>query len=158
YKNKRIRVAGDLLQELFRVSFFMLLKDIKYQIEKQYMRKREVSIRTAIRSKTMTDRIDYAMATGNWTGGRAGISQVLDRANFISAIAHRRRVTSLLERTSPHFEARDLHATQWGRMSANETPEGKNCGLVKNLSIGAIISEDRDPEEIKKLLFQFGVK
>jgi len=158
YKNKRIRLAGDLLQELFRVSFFMLLKDIKYQIEKQYMRKKEISVKTAIRSKTMCDRIDYAMATGNWTGGRAGISQVLDRTNFISSIAHRRRVTSLLDRTSPHFEARDLHPTQWGRMSPNETPEGKNCGLVKNLSVGAIISEDRDPEVIRNLLLQLGVK
>lgn len=158
YKNKRIRLAGDLLQELFRVSFFMLLKDIKYQIEKQYMRKREVSVRTAIRSRTMSERIDYAMATGNWTGGRAGISQLLDRTNFISAIAHRRRVTSLLERTSPHFEARDLHPTQWGRISPNETPEGKNCGLVKNLAIGAIISEDRDVDVIKNILFQLNVK
>jgi len=158
YGNKRVRLAGDLLQELFRVSFNMLLKDIKYQLEKQYTRKRAVSIKNAIRSRTMSERMDYAIATGNWTGGRAGISQVLDRVNYLSSIAHRRRVTSLLERSRPHFEARDLHATQWGRMSPNETPEGKNCGLVKNLAIGAVISRERDDTIIKDMLIKFGVK
>lgn len=152
YQNKRVRLAGDLLQELFRVSFSMLLKDIKYQLEKQHTRKRNVNVSNAIRSRTMDERVEFALATGNWTGGRAGISQVLDRTTFLSSISHRRRISLLLEKTRPHFEARDVHATQWGRISANETPEGKNCGLVKNLTVGAIISKERDDLELKKKL------
>ncbi|OQX22439.1 MAG: DNA-directed RNA polymerase subunit B [Candidatus Altiarchaeales archaeon A3] len=152
YQNKRVRLAGDLLQELFRVSFSMLLKDIKYQLEKQYTRKRDVNVSNAVRSRTMDERIEFALATGNWTGGRSGISQVLDRTTFLSSISHRRRISLLLEKTRPHFEARDVHATQWGRVSANETPEGKNCGLVKNLTVGAIISKEKDDSEIKEKL------
>jgi len=152
YQNKRVRLAGDLLQELFRVSFSMLLKDVKYQLEKQYTRGREINVSNAVRSRPMDERIEFALATGNWTGGRSGISQVLDRTTYISSIAHRRRITLLLEKTRPHFEARDVHATQWGRISLNETPEGKNCGLVKNLAVGAIISKERDDSEIKKYL------
>ena len=152
YQNKRVRLAGDLLQELFRVSFSMLLKDIKYQLEKQYTRKRDVNVSNAVRSRTMDERIEFALATGNWTGGRSGISQVLDRTTFLSSISHRRRISLLLEKTRPHFEARDVHATQWGRVSANETPEGKNCGLVKNLTVGAIVSKERDDSKIREKL------
>ncbi len=55
------------------------------------------------------------MATGNWIGGRTGVSQMLDRTNILSTLSHLRRVVSNLSRTQPpHFEARDLHPTQWG--------------------------------------------
>ncbi|HEX55254.1 MAG: DNA-directed RNA polymerase subunit B [Candidatus Altiarchaeales archaeon] len=158
YSNKRLRLAGDLMQELFRVSFNKIARDIKYQLEKQYARHRQVNIKTAVRSNNLTESICYALATGNWTGGRSGVSQVLDRTNYISSLAHRRRISSLLSRSHPHFEARDLHPTQWGRICPNETPEGQNCGLVKNLAVGAIISKDEDAKPIEKYLYEFGVQ
>lgn len=155
YSNKRLRLAGDLMQELFRVSFNKIARDIKYQLEKQNARHRVINIKTAVRSSNLTESICYALATGNWTGGRSGVSQVLDRTNYLSSIAHRRRVSSLLSRSHPHFEARDLHPTQWGRICPNETPEGQNCGLVKNLAIGALISEDEDESKVEKYLLDF---
>lgn len=158
YSNKRLRLAGDLMQELFRVSFNKIARDIKYQLEKQNARHRQVNVRTAVRSNNLTESICYALATGNWTGGRSGVSQVLDRTNYLSSISHRRRISSLLSRSHPHFEARDLHATQWGRICPSETPEGQNCGLVKNLAIGTYISTDKDETEIEKYLHEFGVK
>ncbi|HIE34502.1 MAG TPA: DNA-directed RNA polymerase subunit B'', partial [Candidatus Altiarchaeales archaeon] len=158
YSNKRLRLAGDLMQELFRVSFNKIARDIKYQLEKQHARHRQVNVRTAVRSNNLTESICYALATGNWTGGRSGVSQVLDRTNYVSSLAHRRRVSSLLSRSHPHFEARDLHATQWGRICPNETPEGQNCGLVKNLAIGARISNDEDETPTEKKLYEFGVQ
>jgi len=158
YSNKRLRLAGDLIQELFRVSFNKIARDIKYQLEKQSARHRQVNIRTAVRSSNLTESLCYALATGNWTGGRSGVSQVLDRTNYLSSIAHRRRISSLLSRSHPHFEARDLHATQLGRICPSETPEGQNCGLVKNLAVGAIISKDEDETPIEEYLYKFGVK
>jgi len=157
YSNKRLRTAGDLLQELFRVSFNTLCRDIKYQLEKQHARRRECNVKIAVRSNTLSERIDYALATGNWTGGKSGVSQVLDRTNYLSSIAHRRRVASLLSRSHPHFEARDLHATQWGRVCPNETPEGQNCGLVKNLAIGSRISTHHEDDKFEEYLKEFGV-
>jgi DNA-directed RNA polymerase subunit B len=158
YSNKRLRLAGDLMQELFRVSFNKIARDIKYQLEKQNARHRQVNIKTAVRSNNLTESICYALATGNWTGGRAGVSQVLDRTNYISSLAHRRRVSSLLSRSHPHFEARDLHATQWGRVCPSETPEGQNCGLVKNLSVGTFVSKDEDEKVVAEYLQSLNVK
>ncbi len=157
YSNKRLRLSGDLMQELFRVSFNKIARDIKYQLEKQHARNRKVNIKTAVRSNNLTESICYALATGNWTGGRSGVSQVLNRTNYLASIAHRRRISSLLSRSHPHFEARDLHATQWGRICPNETPEGQNCGLVKNLAVCAKVTMGEDEGPVERYLYEFGV-
>ncbi|MBW3581496.1 MAG: DNA-directed RNA polymerase subunit B [Euryarchaeota archaeon] len=158
YANKRLKLAGDLMEDLFRVGFMALAKDLKYQIERAHARGREIKISTAVRSDVLTQRLLHSLATGNWVGGRAGVSQLLDRTSNLSALSHLRRVTSPLTRSQPHFEARDLHSTQWGRLCPNETPEGPNCGLVKNLALTVEISEGFPEKEVEKILIDFGLK
>ena len=50
-----------------------------------------------------------------------------------------------------------LHSTHFGRICPSETPEGSNCGLVKNLALSAIISQNVPSEEIIEKLFDIGV-
>jgi len=157
YANRRFRLAGDLLAQLFRVAFKALLKDFKYQLEKSRIRLKKVNIALLIRADIVNERIRHAMATGNWVGGRTGVSQILDRTNWLSMLSHLRRVVSPLSRAQPHFEARDVHGTQWGRICPFETPEGPNCGLVKNLALMAYISVGIDEREVEKLLYSLGV-
>lgn len=152
YANKRLKLAGDLMEEIFRVAFLRLVKDVKYQLERAKVRGRPMKMSTAVRSDVLTDRLMHPMATGNWVGGRTGVSQLIDRHNYISLISHLRRVVSPLSRSQPHFEARDLHPTQWGRVCPSETPEGPNCGLVKNFAEYAEVSVGTNEDEIKKLL------
>lgn len=155
YMNKRLKIAGDMMEELFRTAFGALVKDIKYQTEKNYARRKKIDLRRAVRPEVFTKRVMYSLATGNWPGGRTGISQILDRTNYISVLAHLRRVTSTLSRTHPHFEARDLHGTHWGRFCPCETPEGQNCGLVKNLALSARITREQDPKAVEEALSEF---
>jgi DNA-directed RNA polymerase subunit B len=152
YANKRLKLAGDLMEDLFRVAFTLLLKDLKYQLERSFARKKDLRIASAIRPDLLTQRLVHALATGNWVGGRAGVSQVLDRTSHMSTMSHLRRVTSPLTRSQPHFEARDLHPTQWGRLCPNETPEGQNCGLVKNYALCVDVSEGADEDEVVLIL------
>ena len=63
---------------------------------------------TAIRPGIISDKLNNAIATGNWGRGRVGVTQLLDRTNYLSTISHLRRVQSPLSRTQPNFEARDL--------------------------------------------------
>lgn len=151
YANKRLKLSGDLIENLFRVAFTNLIKDLKYQLERTIARKRNLKVSTGIRPDVLTQRILHALATGNWVGGRAGVSQLLDRTCNVSALSHLRRVTSPLTRSQPHFEARDLHPTQWGRLCPNETPEGQNCGLVKNAALIIDISEGYDDKKLIEL-------
>ncbi len=156
--NKRMKLAGDLLEELFRQSFEALLKDLKYHLERTYNRKKGIKLRAAVRQDVLTQKILHAMSTGNWVGGRTGVSQLLDRTSHMSMLSHLRRISSPLTRSQPHFEARDLHPTQWGRMCPNETPEGQNCGLVKNAALIIDVSEDVPSSQIMKDLIKMGLK
>ncbi|MEM2924397.1 MAG: DNA-directed RNA polymerase subunit B [Methanocellales archaeon] len=159
YSNKRIKLAGDLMEDLFRVSFSRLTQDIKYQVERASMRNRELNVNTAVRADVLTERLIHPLATGNWVGGRTGVSQLLDRIDYMAMLSHLRRVISPLSRAQPHFEARDLHPTQWGRICPAETPEGPNCGLVKNFAQLVELSTGLENEdEIKAVLTQLGVQ
>src|SRR5207249_2675241 len=89
--------------------------------------------------------------------GRKGVTQLLDRTNFVSTLSHLRRLQSPLSRSQPNLEARDLHPTHYGRLCPDETPEGSNCGLVKNLALSSSISVGIDPKEIVDKLRRMGV-
>ena len=159
YSNKRLKLAGDLMEDLFRISLNRLTRDIKYQLERASMRHRDLSIATAVRADVLTERLLHPLATGNWVGGRTGVSQLLDRVDHMSVLSHLRRVISPLSRSQPHFEARDLHPTQWGRICPSETPEGPNCGLVKNFAQMVEISKGVDnEEEVTRVLYSLGVE
>ena len=156
--NKRLKLSGDLLEELFRTAFDALMKDLKYQLERTYSRKKGIRLKAAIRQDVLTQKIMHAMSTGNWVGGRTGVSQLLDRTSHMSTLSHLRRIISPLTRSQPHFEARDLHPTQWGRLCPNETPEGQNCGLVKNAALIVDVSEGFSEESALRILKNLGLK
>ena len=156
YGNKVIKFAGQMLADLFRTAFRNLVRDMKYQLERSGQKRGINAVAAAIRPGIVSDKLNNAIATGNWGRGRVGVTQLLDRTNYLSTISHLRRVQSPLSRTQPNFEARDLHATHFGRICPSETPEGSNCGLVKNLALSAIISVNVSSEEIIEKLFDLG--
>ena len=156
YGNKVIKFAGQMLADLFRTAFRNLVRDMKYQLERSGQKRGINAVSAAIRPGIISDKLNNAIATGNWGRGRVGVTQLLDRTNYLSTISHLRRVQSPLSRTQPNFEARDLHSTHFGRICPSETPEGSNCGLVKNLALSAMISESVSSEEIIEKLFEIG--
>jgi DNA-directed RNA polymerase subunit B len=98
------------------------------------------------------------MATGNWVGGRKGISQRISRINFVDSLSHLQRVVSPLSSSQENFEARELHPTHLGRLCPIETPEGTNIGLRKNLSLLATVSKGSDNDATIKVLKNLGLK
>jgi len=159
YKNKRLKLSGDLLADLLRVNMRVLVNDILYNFQRLVKRGKFQSVRIIIRDKLLTSRIKTAMATGTWVGGRVGISQNIDRINFLSSLSHLQRVVSQLSSSQENFEARALHPTHWGRLCPIETPEGTPIGLRKNLSmLCQITQEEPNEEKIKKLLEHYGME
>jgi DNA-directed RNA polymerase beta subunit len=151
--NKRLKLSGDLLADLFRVNLRALVQDVLYNFQRLVKRGKFQSIKIIIRDQLLTSRIKSAMATGAWVGGRKGVSQNIDRTNFIATTSHLQRVVSLLSSAQENFEARELHPTHWGRLCPVETPEGTPIGLRKNLATLAKISQEELAEDkIKKLL------
>ncbi|MAF51364.1 MAG: hypothetical protein CMH64_04715 [Nanoarchaeota archaeon] len=153
YMNKRVKLSGDLLEDLFRVNFRVLVNDMLYNFQRLVKRGKFHSIKIIIRDKLLSGRIMTALATGNWPGGRSGISQNIDRTNFLGTMSHLKRVISLLSASQENFEARALHSTHWGRLCPIETPEGTPIGLRKNLSMLCDVSHSVvDNKKIMKQL------
>jgi len=159
YMNKRLKLSGDLLADLFRVNLRALVQDILYNFQRLVKRGKFQSIRIIIRDQLLTSRIKSAMATGSWVGGRKGVSQNIDRTNFLATISHLQRVVSLLSTSQENFDARSLHPSHWGRLCPIETPEGTPIGLRKNLAMMSKISQEEiSSDKIKKLLQEAGLE
>ncbi|MFA5406384.1 MAG: DNA-directed RNA polymerase subunit B'' [Candidatus Nanoarchaeia archaeon] len=161
YSNKRLRLCGDMMEGLFRYSFRILASDMKYNFERLVKRGKLPGLQAITRRQLLTSRIKSSLATGEWVGGRHGVSQHLQRNNFVATISHLKRVVSSLSSARENFEARDLHPTQWGKLCASETPEGQNVGLRKTLAITCEIStqvNNDDNDNIIKSISELGVK
>lgn len=158
YANKRLKFSGDLLADLFMVNLKVLIGDILYNFQRIVKRGKFPSIKVIIRDKLLTQRIYSSMATGSWVGGRKGISQRIQRLNFMDTMSHLMRVISPLSASQENFEARELHSTHLGRLCPIETPEGTNIGLRKNLALLCSIADMADEQETLKSLDSMGLK
>lgn len=158
YMNKKLKLSGDLLADLFRVNLKVLIGDLLYNFQRIVKRGKFPSIKVIIRDKLLTQRIYSSMATGNWVGGRKGISQRIQRLNYLESLSHLQRVVSPLSTSQENFEARELHCTHLGRLCPIETPEGTNIGLRKNLALLCSISSEADEAELTKTLKTLGLK
>ncbi len=158
YMNKRIKMSGDLLADLFRVNLKVLIGDMLYNFQRIVKRGKFPSIKVVIREKLLTARLYSSMATGNWVGGRKGISQRIQRLNFLDTLSHLQRVISPLSSSQENFEARELHSTHLGRLCPIETPEGTNIGLRKNLAMLSQVSTEANEQEVVNELKALGLK
>jgi len=159
YSNKRVRLSGDLLANLFKVNLGILIRDIQYSIQKSSKRKKFFSLKVIAKSTLFSHRIESAIATGSWTGERAGVTQNMDKTNYLAMISQLQRVASMLASDQENFLARTLHPTHYGRFCPIETPEGTEIGLRKNLAILSRISTrvDLDKEKFLKDLESLGL-
>ncbi|MDO8528885.1 MAG: DNA-directed RNA polymerase subunit B'', partial [Nanoarchaeota archaeon] len=160
YANKRVRLSGDLLANLFRVNLGILIRDIQYSLQKSAKRKKFFSIKIIAKSTLFSDRVESAIATGSWTGERSGITQNMDKTNYLAIISQLQRVSSMLSAEQENFPARTLHPTHYGRFCPIETPEGTEIGLRKNLAVLAKVSTrvDLSRDELTKLLEPIGLQ
>jgi len=155
--NKRVRLSGDLLYDLFRVHLSLFVRDIQSSIEKYGRRGRQFDLRIIGKSGLLSNRIESSLATGNWVGEKKGITQNIDKTNLLAKTSQLLRVVSLLSAEQENFEARTLHPTQYGRYCPIETPEGTNIGLRKNLAFMARVTTEINIDENKFLKLLSGI-
>ena len=160
YSNKRVRLSGDLLADLFRVNLNILLREIQHSLQKTVKRRKFFSIKTIAKSTLFSHRIESAIATGSWIGERTGVTQNMDKTNCLAILSQLQRVSSTLPGEQENFAARTLHPTHYGRFCPVETPEGVEIGLRKNLAMLAIISTrtEMSDEKIVNELVKLGLE
>lgn len=172
YINKRINTPGVLMSNLFRQYFTKVVKDMRIQVNKEFNNGswrasnnfvdliNISNIYKIIKYNIIATGLKYALATGNWglknVTNKQGIAQVLSRLTYNSTLSHLRRVNTPIEKNGKLVGPRKLHNTQVMIMCPAETPEGHSIGVVKNLSIGCIISSYSDKEPVTKIIENFG--
>ncbi|GAA6005244.1 DNA-directed RNA polymerase III core subunit RET1 [Rhodotorula paludigena] len=166
--NKRLELAGQLLSLLFEDLFKKFNHDLKTNIDKILKKSNRATEFDAIKQFQLhgdgiTQGFVRAISTGNWSlkrfkMERAGITHVLSRLSFISALGMMTRISSQFEKTRKVSGPRALQPSQWGMLCPSDTPEGEACGLVKNLALMTHITTDVDEEPIWNICFLIGVE
>jgi DNA-directed RNA polymerase II subunit RPB2 len=168
YGNKRVDLAGHLLNNLFRVHFIKLIRDLRGKLLPlmgDNLAKIPQTIRDLIRGCNIDSKIKYGLATGNWntqknvlSSSKKGIAQVLNRLSYAGALSHTRRIQSPLERSgSKIVPPRRLHGTHFGMCCPNETPEGQQIGIVKNLAMQTHVTIHTSDYPMRIILNKLGV-
>ncbi|EEC49608.1 predicted protein [Phaeodactylum tricornutum CCAP 1055/1] len=167
YGNKRLELAGNLLSLLFEDLFKIFNKDLKRQADlvlSKPNRTQAFDVVKTIRPDTITNGMINAIATGNWVlkrfrMDRAGVTQVLSRLSYMSALGMMTRINSQFEKTRKVSGPRSLQPSQWGMLCPADTPEGEACGLVKNLALlGHITTDEADTRPIERICRDLGVE
>ncbi|KAG1774746.1 beta and beta-prime subunits of DNA dependent RNA-polymerase [Suillus placidus] len=166
--NKRLELAGQLLALLFEDLFKTFNANLKSAIDKVLKKPSRTNEFDAF--NTMQFQGDHitagfvrAISTGNWSlkrfkMERAGVTHVLSRLSFISALGMMTRISSQFEKTRKVSGPRALQPSQWGMLCPSDTPEGEACGLVKNLALMTHITTDVEEGPIIRLALMLGVE
>lgn len=144
---KRFETAGVTLGLRLRQDMRIFHKDFLVSIRKHVFSHRYYYATDCLQGKKITTSIYSAMVTGNWTvqrgnndsGHNMGVSQMLNRINLHAVISHLRTVNTQLNREGKQSGPRQTNQDSWGRLCPCETPEGRSCGFICNLSQTTII-------------------
>jgi DNA-directed RNA polymerase III subunit RPC2 len=166
--NKRLELAGQMLSLLFEDLFKKFNNDFKIRVDKVLKKQNRAMELDAyehlkLHSNHITSGMDRAIATGSWSVKRfkmerAGISHVLSRLSYVSALGMLTRISSQFEKTRKVSGPRALQPSQFGMLCPSDTPEGEQCGLVKNLALMTHITTDDDEEPVRKVVFVLGAE
>ena len=105
--------------------------------------------------KNLTDlNLNEVINRDKYAFNKEGIVQDLLRVSYLQTISHLRRVQTPIDSNMKIVGPRKLNATQWGYVCPIDTPDGGNSGLIKNLSIGCMISEPANSYKVIVNLFE----
>uniref|UniRef100_A0A0L8H2E6 DNA-directed RNA polymerase subunit beta n=1 Tax=Octopus bimaculoides TaxID=37653 RepID=A0A0L8H2E6_OCTBM len=137
YGNKRLEMAGQLLSLLFEDLFKKFNSELKRIADMTIPKQRatQFDIVKHMRQDQITNGLVNAISTGNWSikrfkMDRGGMTQVLCRLSYISALGHMTRITSQFEKTRKVSGPRSLQPSQWGMLCPSDTPEGEPCNIL----------------------------
>ncbi|OXB69303.1 hypothetical protein ASZ78_015703 [Callipepla squamata] len=145
YGNKRLELAGQLLSLLFEDLFKKFNSELKKIADQVIPKQRaaQFDVVKHMRQDQITNGMVNAISTGNWSlkrfkMDRQGVTQVLSRLSYISALGMMTRISSQFEKTRKVSGPRSLQPSQWGMLCPSDTPEGEVRDLYVAVSISVL--------------------
>lgn len=168
YKNKRLKMVGDFLRELFSFAWREFIRASRTALATRAadFEAGRFSHKDILKTEKISEVVNRSLATGTWPTRVTGVTETFGQLNQIEMISHLRRVKNILisrvQAKHGKPEARDLHPTQWGRICITTTSEGTMCGLTKQLALSAYVSVGLRKQEreqlIKEILPKIGLE
>ncbi|KAJ3677345.1 hypothetical protein LUZ60_003069 [Juncus effusus] len=149
FRNKRLDRAGELISRELRAHIWHGEKRMVKAMQRDLCGDRELLTDDFERywDKTIvTNGLNRAFATGAWchpykrSERCAGIVATLRRTNPLQMMADLRKTRQQVAYAGKAGDARYPNPSYWGKLCFLSTPDGENCGLVKNLAVTAIVS------------------
>lgn len=151
WSNKRCEDAGRQYEKLFRGAFRKLCNVIQRTITGG-KRGREGKIKEGLKTFSLQvleaeirkTQIITLTFKESFTGAKWGVkgttmkmknnvSQTLERTSISDTMSGKLKMDTPIDRTTKSASVRDLKQSQYGFVCIDYTPEGGNCGLIKNL-------------------------
>lgn len=134
-ENRRVEHIGELLVNQLRKGFQRIERIIKEKMMQPTASKE--SPKSLIHIKPLSGVIKEFF-------GSSKMSQLMDNANPLTSLTHKRRLSAMgpkgLSREAARFDFRDVHHSHYGRICPIESPEGQNIGLISSMATFASIN------------------
>ncbi|ANM64217.1 RNA polymerase Rpb2 domain 4 [Arabidopsis thaliana x Arabidopsis arenosa] len=164
FRNKRIELAGELLEREIRVHLAHARRKMTRAMQKQLSGDGDLKpIEHYLDASVITNGLNRAFSTGAWSHPFrkmervSGVVANLGRANPLQTLIDLRRTRQQVLYTGKVGDARHPHPSHWGRVCFLSTPDGENCGLVKNMSLLGLVST-QGLESVVEMLFTCGME
>ncbi|CAI9273427.1 unnamed protein product [Lactuca saligna] len=164
FRSKRVELAGELLERELRVHLKHAARRMVKALQRDLWGDRPLHpIEHYLDASVVTNGLSRAFSTGAWVHPYkrmeriSGVVAHLRRANPLQMMADMRRTRQQVQYTGRVGDARYPHPSHWGKICFMTTPDGENCGLVKNLSSAGIVSTNVQ-ENLVGILMESGMK
>jgi DNA-directed RNA polymerase II subunit RPB2 len=137
YVNKRVDLPGDLLMELFKQRFKIMMSDCKKFFDNRNDNdERPLNIINQIKPNTIEQGIKASLLTGAWIR-KKGVAQMLQCYSYLQILGFLRRVDSPSgdASSSKLVGPRQLHPSSIPFLCVVQTPEHAKVGVTKHFSL-----------------------
>lgn len=147
FRNKRLELAGELLERELRAHIKHAERRMVKAMQRDLYGDRQVQpIEHYLDASIITNGLSRAFSTGHWCHPYkrmervSGVVATLRRTNPLQMTADMRKSRQQVTYTGKVGDARYPHPSHWGKLCFLSTPDGENCGLVKNLASMGLVS------------------
>ncbi|PKI50676.1 hypothetical protein CRG98_028913, partial [Punica granatum] len=158
FKNKRLDMAGELLERELRVQILNARRRMMRALQRDLYADRNLrDIENYLDASIITNGLQRAFSTGAWSHPFkaeriSGVVATLRRQNPLQTVSDMRKMRQQVNYTGKVGDARYPHPSHWGKVCFLSTPDGENCGLVKNLAATGLVSINISEPLHEKLL------
>ncbi|KAJ7958492.1 DNA-directed RNA polymerase subunit beta [Quillaja saponaria] len=164
FRNKRLDLAGELLERELRVHTAHARRHMAKVLQRDLYGDRFVRpIEHYLDASIITNGLSRAFSTGAWSHSFkkmeriSGVVATVGRANPLQTLVDMRKTRQQVLYTGKVGDARYPHPSHWGKVCFLSTPDGENCGLIKNLAITGLVTTNTY-EPVVPQLFDCGME